>query len=65
VSIISLLDWLPRKGILAGVFLLFAGFSIPGAMCIGLIPINFLLAFVGLTLAAVGEVLLLIRCGEI
>jgi predicted LPLAT superfamily acyltransferase len=28
-------------------------------------PHQFLLAFVGLTLAAVGEVLLLIRCGEI
>ena len=59
------IDWLPRKDIFASVFLLLAGSSIPGAMCLGLISVNFLLAFLGLALVAVGGVLVFIRCGEI
>jgi hypothetical protein len=59
------LDWLPRKDIFAGVLLLLAGFSIPGLICLGLLPLSLPVAFLGLTLAAAGGVLVLIRCGEI
>ena len=47
------------------VVLLLAGFSIPCLMFFELLPVNFLLAFLGLALAVVGGVLALIRCGEI
>jgi len=59
------MDWLPRKDIFASVVLLLAGFSIPCLMFFELLPVNFLLAFLGLALAVVGGVLALIRCGEI
>jgi hypothetical protein len=59
------MDWLPRKDLFASILLLLAGFSIPFAMCLGLLVISFALAFLGAALAAVGGTLLLIRCGEI
>lgn len=59
------LDWLPRKDIVLSVLLLTGGLSVPGAMVFGLFTVSFPLAFLGFALAAVGGVLLLIRCGEI
>jgi hypothetical protein len=59
------LDWLPRKDIFASVLLLLAGFGIPCLICLGLLPLSFVLVFLGLALVAVGGVLVLIRCGEI
>jgi hypothetical protein len=59
------MDWLPRRDIFASILLLLAGFSIAGAMCLGLLPLSFALAFLGLALAAIGGAMVLICCGEI
>jgi hypothetical protein len=59
------MDWLPRKDIFASLLLLLAGFSFPAGMCLGLLPLNLALVFLGLALMGVGGVLLLIRCGEL
>ena len=59
------LDWLPRKDVFICVILVLAGLSLPAAIACGLLMASFSLAFLGFALAAVGGVLVLIRCGEI
>jgi hypothetical protein len=59
------LGWLPRKDIVASLLLVLVGMGLPAAMASGLLIASFSLAFLGFALAAVGGVLLLIRCGEI
>jgi len=55
---------LPRRCMVVSVGLILAGLSIPALMAIHLLPITFLLAFVGLALVASGGVIALVFCGE-
>jgi hypothetical protein len=56
---------LPRRCMVVSVGLILAGMSIPALMALHLLPITFLLGFVGFTLVASGSVMALIFCGEI
>jgi hypothetical protein len=59
------IDWRPRRCMVVSVSLIFLGIGVPALMALGLIPVNFLLCFLGFGLAATGGVLALIFCGEI
>ncbi len=55
----------PRRCMIVSVGLILAGMGIPFLMAIGLLPLNFLLGFLGFVLAVAGGVLVLTLCGEI
>jgi hypothetical protein len=56
---------LPRLRTLLTVAFILGGLSMPGLMFFEVIPVNFLLGFIGLALTATGGVMALIFCGEI
>jgi hypothetical protein len=55
----------PRRCMVVSVGLILAALSIPALMAIHLLPITFLLGFLGFALAASGGVMALVFCGEI
>jgi hypothetical protein len=56
---------LPRRCMVVSVGQILAGMSIPALMVLHLLPVTFLLGFVGFALVASGSVMALIFCGEI
>jgi hypothetical protein len=56
---------IPRRCMVVSMGLILAGWSIPMLMALQLLPVTFLLAFVGFALTATGGVLTLVFCGEI
>ena len=56
---------LPRRCMVVSVGLILAGLGIPLLMAVHLLPVNFLLGFVGFALTVTGGVLALVFCGEI
>lgn len=56
---------LPRPCMVISTGICLAGFSIPLLMAIGILPVNLLMAAIGLALTALGGVLSLTLCGEI
>jgi hypothetical protein len=55
----------PRPCVVVSVGLILAGLGIPLLMAVQLLPVSFLLAFVGFALAVTGGVLVMVFCGEI
>jgi hypothetical protein len=56
---------LPRRRTLLTSFLFFGGLSIPVLMMFSILPLSFLLAFVGFAMTSTGGVLALVFCGGI
>jgi hypothetical protein len=54
----------PRPCMVVSVGLILAGLSIPFLMLLGLLPLSFVLAFLGFALTAAGGIMALIFCGE-
>jgi hypothetical protein len=58
-------ELMPRRCMVVSTALFLAGVSIPMLMQVQLLPVNFLLSFVGYALTVTGGVMALILCGEI
>jgi hypothetical protein len=56
---------LPRPSMVISTGICLAGFGIPLLMAIGMLPVNLLVAAIGLALTALGGVFSLTLCGEI
>jgi len=56
---------MPRNCMVVSTALILVGLGIPLLMAVQLLPITWLLAFVGFAIAATGGVMALIFCGEI
>ncbi len=54
-----------RRCMVVSASLMLAGLGVPLLMAIGVLPANFLLGLLGLTLVTAGSILALKRCGEI
>jgi hypothetical protein len=54
----------PRPCMVVSVGIILAGLCIPFLMLLGLLPLSFILAFLGFALTAAGGTLALIFCGE-
>lgn len=56
---------MPRRRTVISVGMILAGLGIPALMAFNVLPVSFLLGFVGFALVAVGGVLALVFCGEL
>jgi hypothetical protein len=56
---------IPRPRTLFTAFLFFGGLSVPVLMALSILPLNFVICFIGFAMTAVGGTLALVFCGEI
>lgn len=61
----SIHSFLPRPRTLLISFLFFGGLSIPALMSLSILPVNFLMAFIGVAMTMVGGIMALIFYSEI
>jgi hypothetical protein len=56
---------IPRPRTLLTAFLFLGGASIPVLLALSILPLNFLIGFIGFAMTATGSIMALVFCGEV